>query len=82
MKTPLDTKSVCVGLLLGVLITVSIAATANSNALSGPVGRYQIEASEHRTHIIDTVTGQIWSNSSPNNSGSRDFYGPKLKNEK
>lgn len=82
MKTPIDTKSVCIGLLMGVIVTITIAATANPNAMSGAVGRYQIEASEHRTHIVDTVTGQIWSSSNPSNSGSREFYGPKLKNAK
>ena len=65
---------------MGVIVTITIAATANPNAMSGAVGRYQIEASEHRTHIIDTVTGKIWSCSGSNNS-SKTFFGPKLKVE-
>jgi len=66
---------------MGVITTITIAATTKPNALPGPVGRYQVEASDHRTHIIDTVTGQLWSSSGTINSGSKIFYEPKLKME-
>lgn len=75
MNTKLDTKSTLLGLLLGVLATVAIAAASSS----GQTGRYQVAGTGSHAVIVDTATGQAWSTFlSP--SGGRsdgDFYRPK-----
>ena len=81
MKNPLDTKSIFIGLLMGVILTVGIAASTGMKTPQGPVGRFQIEASEHRALIVDTVTGRVWTPSDIRSMSSNEFYQSKLKNE-
>jgi hypothetical protein len=50
-------KSILIGMTLGALIVLSIAA-ATQNA---PTGRFQLATSmDHYIFKIDTVTGQVW----------------------
>lgn len=58
----LDIKSLAVGLLAGIAITLSIAANGAEDPKNSP-GRYQIEAASYAGHsfyVIDTQTGQVW----------------------
>jgi len=57
MNTRIDIKSALLGLALGVLATVAIAASTSS----GAVGRYQIAGTANHGLVLDTVTGQVWS---------------------
>lgn len=79
MKKPLDTKSLFIGLLLGVIFTAGIAATTESKLAQGPVGRFQVEASEHRALMVDTVTGRVWSTTNIRGMSQNEFYKSKLK---
>ena len=58
MKT-IDTKSVLIGLLLGVCILLALGAASGGQA---DVGRYQIACPDSQTtcFVIDTKTGQLW----------------------
>ena len=73
MKTRLDSKSAFLGLLLGVTVSVTIAATKKpfvSGAFSktDQIGRFQATAfgmgtepsTSHGCYIIDTSTGDLW----------------------
>lgn len=77
MKTQLDTKSILLGLLLGIIATIGIAATHHN----GQVGRYQIMGTERYGWIVDTATGEAWS-SQHNHGRKTPFYKPKLGPEK
>ncbi len=74
MNTKIDLKSTLIGLLLGVLATVAIAA-----ASSGPSGRYQVGATGNHAIIVDTATGQAWSAFMSSDGGRTDpnFFQPK-----
>jgi hypothetical protein len=78
MITPIDTKSVFLGLLLGVIVMTGIAATTQLKQIPGPVGRFQIETSEKGMCVIDTVTGQVWARSVIESSNRDTFYNPKI----
>lgn len=73
MKTRLDSKSAFLGLVLGVVITVTIAATkepsvSEVNSKPDQIGRFQATAfgmgtkssTSHGCYIIDTSTGDLW----------------------
>jgi hypothetical protein len=55
MNTKIDIKSALIGLGIGVLVTVGIAA----GSASGTVGRYQIAGTASHGLVIDTATGQV-----------------------
>ena len=60
----IDLKSLAVGLVLGISIALSIAATKPKE---GAVGRFQIGISGDSSiyKVIDTQTGEVWSNDKP-----------------
>jgi hypothetical protein len=82
MNMKIDIKSAVVGLAVGVLVTLGIAATTPSIAR---VGRYQIVSNANNggqggSHslIIDTVTGKVWLGFVPSGGKSDDdFFQPK-----
>ena len=57
----IDTKSLTVGLVLGISIAFSIAANTNDR---GNDGRFQVVTAGDSSlyHVIDTRTGQVWNN--------------------
>ena len=57
MNTKIDVKSALIGLLLGVLVTVAIAAASSPSQ----AGRYQVAGTGSYGLVLDTVTGQVWS---------------------
>lgn len=57
MNAKLDFKSALIGLLVGVLATMAIAATSPP----GQAGRYQVTGTGSHAVILDTATGQAWS---------------------
>ena len=65
---PIDIKSLSVGLLLGIAITLSIAANM---ADKGTDRRFELEvdADSSNYYVLDTRTGEVWRNNT----------GPKLK---
>lgn len=68
MKT-IDTKSVLIGLLLGVCVLLALGATTGNRA---DIGRYQVACPDHQTtcFVIDTTTGQVWYRYSRGNGGN------------
>jgi len=77
MNTKLDIKSVLIGLLLGVLATVAIAAGSSP----GQAGRYQVAGTGSFGLVLDTATGQVWSMFFSSSGGRTDgeaFYQPKV----
>lgn len=73
MKWQLDTRSLALGTVLGVGLSMLVAAARNE--LAGPVGRYQVCCGQNSAYLVDTVTGQVWLNS------EREFRAPKLRAE-
>ncbi len=80
MNTKIDIKSALVGLGVGVLITLGVAAASSS----GSVGRYQIAGTGNHGLIVDTTTGQVWSGYFLSNGGKTDpdFFQPKIGEKK
>ncbi|MCX6930032.1 MAG: hypothetical protein NT154_43490 [Verrucomicrobia bacterium] len=82
MNTKLDIKSAVIGLVVGALVTLGIAATTSSGS---SVGRYQIMSCASnggqggsQSLVIDTLTGKVWSAyMPPNGSSDADFFQPK-----
>ena len=77
MKTTIDIKSALIGLTLGIVVTVCVAAASKSH---GPVGRYQVTASHAHGLVVDTATGKVWTYFLGTSSGgvNQSFYEPKL----
>lgn len=84
----LDFKNLFLGLILGVITTVGIAATSDRSLASGdegkssdPVRRFQLKIGEgNKAWILDKVTGQVWF-TYYNELPERDpvFFGPKIE---
>lgn len=82
MNTKIDIKSAVIGLAVGALVTLGVAATTSSGS---PVGRYQIVSNVNNggqggsySLVIDTLTGKVWSAYSPAGGKSDDdFFQPK-----
>jgi len=65
MQNITNIKSMLIGMTLGALIVLSIAA-ATKNAPTA-TGRFQLAAStDHYIFKIDTITGQVWKTGSEN----------------
>jgi hypothetical protein len=74
MKLHIDLKSAALGLLAGIIVTLTVGATAKP---TGPIGRFQIEVGQQNAFVIDTATGEVWRGHG--NSGvSPNFSNPKL----
>ena len=80
MNTKLDIKSTLIGLGLGILVTLGVAAASSP----GSVGRYQISGTGNHGLIIDTATGQVWSAFLASNEGKTDadFFTAKVGGKK
>jgi hypothetical protein len=80
MNTKIDIKSALIGLAVGALVTLGIAAASSP----GSVGRYQIAGTGNHGLIIDTATGQVWRGYFPSNNGNTDgdFFTPKMGEKK
>jgi hypothetical protein len=82
MNTKTDIKSAVIGLAVGALVTLGVAAATSSGS---PVGRYQlvsnaINGGQGGSHslIIDTLTGKVWLAYLPSSGKSDDdFFQPK-----
>jgi hypothetical protein len=82
MNTKIDIKSAVIGLAVGALVTLGVAATTSSGS---SVGRYQIVSNVSnggqggsQSLIIDTLTGKAWSAYlPPNGKSDDDFFLPK-----
>lgn len=76
MNHRIDIKSALLGLLLGVLATVAIAAASGP----GQVGRYQVAGTANFGLVLDTATGQVWRMFFSPSGGGTDgeaFFQPK-----
>jgi hypothetical protein len=80
MNTKIDIKSALVGLGVGFVVMLGIAAASSP----GPAGRYQVTGVAAHAIIIDTATGQAWSTflSSSGGRADPDFYQPKTGEKK
>jgi hypothetical protein len=78
MNMKIDIKSAVIGLAVGVLVTLGIAATTPPISR---LGRYQIVSNANNggqggSHslIIDTVTGKVWLGFVPSSGKSDDDF--------
>jgi hypothetical protein len=81
MKTTIDIKSALIGLLLGVLAAVAVAAATSA----GQTGRYQVAGTGNHGMVLDTATGRVWTmffSSSGGRTDGESFYQPKLEQGK
>jgi hypothetical protein len=77
MNRKIDLKSVLMGTIIGIAVTVAIGATTNSQ----PFGRFQVGCTGNHAIILDTATGQAWTgffSSSGGRSDGERFFTPKL----
>ena len=60
----------------GIVGTLAIGASSSTPT----VGRYQVGGTASQGFVVDTVTGQVWTQFTPSGSGSsdNDFALPKL----
>ncbi len=74
MKKTIDLKSTVLGIVLGMSLFALLGAAGTSKEGEQPIGRYQIAAGNTSAWVVDTKTGQVWSNV----TGSQGtFFGPK-----
>ena len=80
MNGKIDTKSILIGLLAGVAVTLVVGAALPINQ----VGHYQVAGAGNHAVIIDTVTGQVWQSYMPPMEGSTDadFFKVKVEGKK
>jgi hypothetical protein len=80
MNTKIDIKSALIGLGVGVLVTLGIAAASSP----GSVGRYQVAGIGNHGLVIDTATGVVWSGYFPSMEGKTDadFFKSKIGERK
>ena len=76
MNTKIDIKSALIGLGVGVLVTLGIAAASSP----GSVGRYQVAGTGNHGLVLDIATGQVWSGyfSSTEGKTDADFFKSKI----
>ena len=82
MNRKLEIKSAAIGLAIGVLVMLGIAAASGPGP--GSVGRYQIAGTGNHGLIIDTATGQVWRGYFLSHEGKTDgdFFSPKTGEKK
>ena len=72
-----------VGFSLGVIASLVIGAAANQSPLepSGQVGRFQITDPNElgAVYVIDTTSGQVWSNRRVGARSELEFLKPKVE---
>jgi hypothetical protein len=76
MNTKIDIKSAVIGLLFGIVAAIGVAAMSPPSQ----VGRYQIAGTSNCGLVVDTATGQVWTEffgSNPGGGAGRAFYQPK-----
>ncbi len=80
MNQQIDTKSALIGLCVGITAMLALGA---SSPTTRPVGRYQIGGTATHGLVIDTVTGQVWTQYlQPDGTRDSSFYGPKNEEPK
>jgi len=77
MKMNLELKSLFVGVIITVLLTLALGATKESFLR---VGRFHIEVDHNHVFVLDSITGQVWEKYLLPDRGttSKDFAEPKL----
>ena len=80
MNIKIDIKSAVLGLGIGVLVTLGMAAASSRDAN----GRYQVAGTGNHGLVIDTATGQVWSGyfSSGGGKTDADFFQSKIGDKK
>ena len=76
MNMKIDIKSALFGLAFGVLIMLVIAAVAPP----ATVGRYQIAGTASHGLVLDTATGEVWTQDLPADRGRSDVHFSQPKN--
>jgi hypothetical protein len=78
MSTKIDIKSAVIGMAVGALVTLGVAAASSSGSSAG---RYQIVSNVNNggpggsySQIIDTQTGKVWASYAPTSGKSDDEY--------
>lgn len=83
MKIQLDATSLIIGLLLGLMITLTVAAinTNPQKSSESGSGRFKMLVNEKRAYILDSDTGRPWSvpAESRNNTTREEFWISKLE---
>jgi hypothetical protein len=71
MNHRFDFKSMAIGVLVGLGAFFAVGATEGQRETQ-PVGRFQITAGQTTAFVLDTKTGQVWSNNQFSPSGLND----------
>jgi hypothetical protein len=80
MNHSIDTKSALIGLCVGITAMLALGA---SSPTTRPVGRYQIGGTATHGLVIDTATGQVWTQYlQPDCIRDSSFHGPKTEEPK
>ncbi len=73
MKTTIDLKSTILGIAFGIGLFALLGAAGASKEGEQSIARDQIPAGGTAAWVVDTKTGQVWSNI----NGPGGFFGPK-----
>jgi hypothetical protein len=81
MKATFDLRSLLVGVALAALVFLALGASLNAPA---QVDRFRIATSANHVFVIDTATGQVWTEYIVPRQDTRDqqFMTPRLPLEK
>jgi hypothetical protein len=86
MNTRIDIKSAVIGLAVGALVTLAVAAATSSGSF---VGRYQLVSNVNNgglggsyCMVIDTLTGKVWSTYAASSGKSDDDFFQSKNGEK
>ena len=80
MKTKIEHRSMIIGIVLTICFVLAIGASQKSNTPpSHSHGRFQLDVGEGSfAYVIDTTTGQVWSQTPISTDIGKDFRKPKL----
>ena len=81
MNARLDIKSLVIGALIMLCITLTIGASSRTSP--GPSARFQLALPGEGSHayIIDTATGQVWEKYPTGSDSAAAFRQPKIDRE-
>ena len=81
MNTRLDVKSLVIGALIMLCITLTIGASSRTS--SAPAARFQLAlpGEGSSAYVIDTTTGQVWEKHPTGGDNAIPFRQPKIDRE-
>ena len=81
MSKQIDFKSLVIGILITVCITLAMGASNYPGTSSA--GRFQIALRDNHAYVLDTVNGRVWERYLPSSQGrtSNSFHAEKLSDD-